>query len=469
MKAAKVSFSPNISTNAGGGTNPSTLVARLTGCTTSDARVSITRGTVSGTFTSSPVSCSPVGATDVTGSFTIAWIGKFNGAVGPTTYGGSATFTSTTLALSGESLQPDGFGNEGLAVTDSQGSSTGSFPGSTAWSVYSKHVTAALLAAECAKSVGLSQLPMPTGTISVGVSDPNFSFYPDPSLSYPGSITTGPDGALWFTNFFNNTIGRIATDGTVTNYSDPSITNPTSITVGPDGALWFTDSYGATLPLYSHTIGRITTGGVVTSFTDPSISDAGSITAGPDGALWFVEGNTIGRITTGGSVTTYSDPSISGAESITAGPDGALWFTNNFNGNIGRITTNGSVTSYSDPSISGATSITAGPDGALWFTGGNGVTTSIGRITTGGAVTTFSDPSISNANSITTGPDGALWFTEDTTIGRITTGGSVTTYSDPPFIVTGSITAGPDGALWFTNVDDHNNNNTFSYIGRYAP
>ena len=48
-------------------------------------------------------------------------------------------------------------------------------------------------------------------------------------------------------------IGRITTTGMVTNYTDPSINNPLGITAGPDGALWFTnhgnDSIGRITPI----------------------------------------------------------------------------------------------------------------------------------------------------------------------------------------------------------------------------
>ena len=60
----------------------------------------------------------------------------------------------------------------------------------------------------------------------------------------PESMTTGPDGALWFINSYNDTIGRITTAGVVTNYTDSSIQAPGAITPGPDGALWFTNRGG---------------------------------------------------------------------------------------------------------------------------------------------------------------------------------------------------------------------------------
>ena len=138
---------------------------------------------------------------------------------------------------------------------------------------------------------------------------------------------------------------------------------PLGITSGPDGALWFTD-------VGNETIGRITTSGTGTSYTGSGINFPGEITAGPDGTLWFTNWNTgtIGRITTSGTVTIYTGPGINEPNGITAGPDGALWFTNYGNNSIGRITTSGTVTNYADPSINKPWQITAGPDGALWFT-----------------------------------------------------------------------------------------------------
>ena len=62
-------------------------------------------------------------------------------------------------------------------------------------------------------------------------------------FSKPDGIVAGPDGALWFTNFGGNSIGRITTTGNVMSTRlDASISHPTGIAAGPDGALWFTDS-----------------------------------------------------------------------------------------------------------------------------------------------------------------------------------------------------------------------------------
>ena len=62
------------------------------------------------------------------------------------------------------------------------------------------------------------------------------AFFKDPSIDQPAGITTGPDGALWYTNEGNNLIGRITTSGVVTNYTGTGVSTPSGITSGPDGA-----------------------------------------------------------------------------------------------------------------------------------------------------------------------------------------------------------------------------------------
>ena len=109
----------------------------------------------------------------------------------------------------------------------------------------------------------------------------------------------GPDGALWFTLYKLNIIGRITTSGVVTLFNCPTPDlqiNANSITSGPDGALWFTQSN-------LNKIGRITTFGSMTEYTLPvANSSPGAITVGPpdpDVAVWFTEGfgrNKIGKL-----------------------------------------------------------------------------------------------------------------------------------------------------------------------------
>ena len=90
-----------------------------------------------------------------------------------------------------------------------------------------------------------------------------------------------------------NNIGRITTAGVITEFpisTAPSF--PGGITAGPDGNVWFAENYG-------NNIGRITTAGVITEFPVPTAASMPNrITAGPDGNLWFTEynGNKIGKV-----------------------------------------------------------------------------------------------------------------------------------------------------------------------------
>ena len=234
-------------------------------------------------------------------------------------------------------------------------------------------------------------------------------------------IVAGPDGALWFTQFNANRIGRITLGGAITEFTGPSAgAGLDGIAAGADGNLWFAEVSG-------NRIGRITPSGSVTEF-GAGLSAGSSpldIAAGPDGALWFGEysGNRIGRITTAGVITEFPLSGGGSPQSITAGPDGNLWFTESTGNRIGRITPTGTITEFGAgvSAASGLNGIAAGSDGNLWFTeqyGGR-----LGRITPAGAVTEFSDGLAAGSSPIaaTRGPDGDVWFTDFSAdrIGRI--------------------------------------------------
>ena len=286
--------------------------------------------------------------------------------------------------------------------------------------------------------------------------------YTDPAGGFPGFITTGSDGALWFTEVGIDRIEQVTINGVFTSYGNESPNSDAhGITAGPDGALWFTEAN-------SNKIGRVTTAGVFSDFALPTGSYPTSITTGPDGGIWFAEygSNGIGRVSTGGTFNEYAIPTANSQPAgITSGPDGAVWFTEGGSNAIGRVTTSGAFTEYPIPSASSQPSgITAGPDGALWFTEERG-TGKIGRVTTTGTFTEYPVPMGGNPLGITAGPDGALWFTEfgGDRIGRVTTNGAFTEFSLPspdsgPF----GITTGSDGAIWFTE-------ETNNAIGKIVP
>lgn len=256
--------------------------------------------------------------------------------------------------------------------------------------------------------------------------------FPLPSGAVPHGITAGPDGNLWFAEFYGNKIGRLTPAGSLTEFPLPTAFSfPEDITAGPDGALWFTESSS------SGRIGRITTGGAFTEFTVPTPSgEPYGITVGPDGNLWFTEyhGKKIGRITPSGTITEFPLPAASGnPPRITTGPDGNLWFTERDQGtpHIGRITPSGTITEFSMPySPSGPFDVTTGADGNLWYTDGScGIYDGcIARITPAGIVTVMNQnvagSSGSTLKELTASP-GGVWFAAGRVMGSITPSGTL--------------------------------------------
>ena len=117
-----------------------------------------------------------------------------------------------------------------------------------------------------------------------------------PSNSFSNSITAGPDGNLWFKE--PGKIGRISPTGTLREFplSSSSLVDTTNwpetlygstlwcdITTGPDGALWFTEPGS---PPQNGKIGRISPTGTISEFPMPTAqTEPFGITAGPDGSL----------------------------------------------------------------------------------------------------------------------------------------------------------------------------------------
>src|ERR1700680_2197856 len=98
-------------------------------------------------------------------------------------------------------------------------------------------VIACLVLCACSGSSGGTAATNPTPSTA-----PRLTEYTIPTAnSFPIAITTGPDGALWFTEA--NKIGRVTTSGVFTEYTIPTANSlPYGIISGSDGALWFTEN-----------------------------------------------------------------------------------------------------------------------------------------------------------------------------------------------------------------------------------
>jgi streptogramin lyase len=248
------------------------------------------------------------------------------------------------------------------------------------------------------------------------------------SVGDPYAITGGPDGNIWLTTSVGgghpDWIVRVGPGDTVTPFQAGTRTGggafgtgPERITSGPDGNLWFTE-------FWTNRIGRITPAGVLTEFPIPTLDSAPrGITTGPDGNLWFVESaflhTAIARMTTAGVVTEYP---LGGSATdqlqpfeIVAGADGNLWFNQPHpsapQGEIGRITPSGALMLVTLPNGGRPSGVALGPDGNVWFTDSGANT--VGRITPAGVLRQFALPTRSAMPyGIAAGADGRMWFAE---------------------------------------------------------
>jgi virginiamycin B lyase len=386
---------------------------------------------------------------------------------------GASTYSATPSACTNVASAGAASGTRASATVGVTGGSTASSSGCTiAFSDGTSTVTVSAINTTGGGGVGVP----PAVTIAEYPVKPT-------GIAFPYGIAAGSDGAMWFTECQSgaNKIGRIPTNASSPNPTNtatptPQITefplptsgaNPAGITSGPDGALWFTESANAV-----RQIGRIPTNATpgssaqITEYTTNVYAPGYGIATGSDGNLWFgakAGANAVLSMTqTGQVLNTYTTTWDSPTNFVT-GPDGAMWFTECANpGHIGRIAA-GQLTEAAIPTTLGVpqpVGIAVGSDGNIWFT--DQANKAIGKaVVTGtgiGTITEIATPGIGTPNGIVSGPDGALWFTQtvsDSAIGRIPTNALTTAdimlYETPtanahPL----SITRGPDGNLWFT-------------------
>jgi virginiamycin B lyase len=301
-------------------------------------------------------------------------------------------------------------------------------------------------------------VPPPTATPTPNQSPGQVTEFALPAPGYPWGITTGRDGALWFTAgsaLSPSFVGRVTTSGQFTeSFLNADETQPWGIVNGPDGNIWFTEVSTNRIARFFVATGAIEEFSVPTPTSYPY-----PLAVGPDGNLWFIEcrtgNNKVGRMTLNGQFTEWPvNAGIGGnPEQIVAGPDGAMWFTESDASKLGRITTGGVYSEVVLPTGSVAAGLTVGQDGALWFTGS--ASNAIGRVTTAGHFTSYPVYPVSGRlQQIAAGPDGTLWFTvSGSMLDQITTTGQITIYSAPEASAPGAITVGPDGAMWFDDDD----------------
>jgi len=248
------------------------------------------------------------------------------------------------------------------------------------------------------------------------------------SGSAPERITSGPDGNLWFTEFFADRIARMTPAGVLTEFPLPgSDRAPRGIVTGPDGNLWFVESH------FNHTgIGRITTKGVVNEYplggSQADQLQVSDIVAAPDGNLWFNQSHEsaaqgeIGRITPSGAITLFPFPAGGSPGGLAVGADGNVWATDNTGNAIARVSPAGAIRPFALPRRnSQPNEITAGKDGRMWFTEGGGRIGNIGlkvpEASFSSSVLRFSGSDVSRTLTITNSGDTALLIEKASLVG----------------------------------------------------
>jgi streptogramin lyase len=147
----------------------------------------------------------------------------------------------------------------------------------------------------------------------------------------------GPDNAIWYTwvdsftdpSKVTGRIGRVSPSGQIQEFTVPYA--PGSIASGADGALWYSEfassSSGNDLTRKGY-IGRITTAGVASELPIDLNTGIGQLVAGSDGAIWYIpfpdQAGGFGRITPSGGVKKLSTGGNAQIDLFAAVP-GALW------------------------------------------------------------------------------------------------------------------------------------------------
>jgi len=322
------------------------------------------------------------------------------------------------------------------------------------------------------RTIGVVAVLALLATLGVGPAaavDPpeTITAFTDESVADPRMLAVGPDGALWFPNRGNDSIGRITLEGEITSLANGEITSPTLVAPSTD-RIWFANA--------NDTIGWIAPDGTSSAvFSHEDIDEPVALTPGADDDLWFINqrSDNVGHITSDGVVTTISHTNFSFLSDLELGPDGNVWATSVY-GPVGRITPEGVLTLFSAPMS--PTSITTGPDGNLWLTGlgSRWGPDGIARMATDGTVVEFNHPGVWTTSAIVAGPDGALWFRNaghpmgcfpscpPAAIGRITTDGQITLFVDPLISIWDQFAFGADGNVWFSRP-------TSGSLGRLTP
>ncbi len=425
--SAKVSFSPRL-TDTGGGTGASAVRAKLSGCHPSNSAVTIKSAKVTGSFSSSPLSCVTLGSTSASPKLTVVWKGNLTGSAGGTTYSGKAKFTSTSV---------------------SGATATGSFAGSSTVTIK----VPSNLATLCAAKKGAKKATV-TGTLTVGTA------VGGPSPNGLGAVKLASDGNGYCTVLTSgsvacwgdNTAGELGngTSGGLNCTNGPCDPTP-GVATGITTAVEVVGAQGGEGPGYC----ALLSSGSVDCWGDNGFGELGNGTIGggdcvgdsggcdpTPGAVTGVTtatsvvsdgGTDYCALLTSGSVdcwgnndpTPAAEPGITTATSVASDANGycvvltsgsvECWGDNS-DGELGNGTTGG-------PDCSGMCNLTPGPV--------TGITTAVSLASDDNSFDLFSYCALLTSGSVD------CWGANGGDLGN----GTTTGYSDVPVAVTGVTTA----------------------------
>jgi len=265
----------------------------------------------------------------------------------------------------------------------------------------------------------------------------------------PTAVAIAPDGTVWFTIEFSDTMGRLRNGRVETLPKGKQNVEPIGLAVDAAGFAWYTDG-----PLRA--ISRMAPDGAITSFAlSTPIARLARLAVGPDGAVWFAEGTAF-------SVTRLKDGVFTRHEvgSIVATPfgvavdrSGTVWATVQSSNKLVRITPAGEVSELEPPTRAGGLGdVAVDGEGSVWL-----LEMRANRIArfAAGRFTEFPVPTPqAGLVALAVGPDGTVWFTELRAgrLGRLQHG-AVTEFRLPrrharPF----GIAVDRAGNVWYTDL-----------------
>ncbi|MBV8577275.1 MAG: hypothetical protein JOZ58_19820, partial [Acetobacteraceae bacterium] len=273
-------------------------------------------------------------------------------------------------------------------------------------------------------------------------------------------ITSGSDGALWFTEAgATGRIGRTTTAGVITEYPLASYVSggtstpvtPGYITGGPTGQVWYSTNIG---------VGYMSTAG--DSGTNIPITANGQsrgMAYGPDGNIYDIQTNPdqIIKVTPSGTVTTvvsWGTQNTVKPRRIIVGPDNNLWFAEYGTNKIGKLTTGGTLTEYPISLTGNPIQVVVAANGFMWFDEVETGAHQYMKLKTDGTFgLSYTTPSSGCCYPIA-GTTAGVWGTAanaSTFVQFVTPGGTFNSFPLSVTVNEADMTVGPDGNIWATD------------------